>query len=27
MKTFTVEVIIQNKPAARDPEGETIRKD
>ena len=27
MKTFLVEVIIENKPAARDPEGETIYRD
>ncbi|MBD3227347.1 MAG: phosphoribosylformylglycinamidine synthase subunit PurS [Candidatus Lokiarchaeota archaeon] len=27
MTIYTVEVIIQNKPAARDPEGETIQKD
>ncbi|MCX8176218.1 MAG: phosphoribosylformylglycinamidine synthase subunit PurS [Candidatus Bathyarchaeota archaeon] len=27
MKDFIVEVIIENKPAARDPEGETIKKD
>ncbi|MHA1311518.1 MAG: phosphoribosylformylglycinamidine synthase subunit PurS [Candidatus Helarchaeota archaeon] len=27
MKSFIVEVIIENKPAARDPEGETIQKD
>lgn len=27
MKNFTVEVTIQNKPLAQDPEGETIRKD
>ena len=26
-KHYTVEVIIENKPAARDPEGETIYKD
>ncbi len=27
IQTFIVEVIIENKPAARDPEGETIHKD
>jgi phosphoribosylformylglycinamidine synthase PurS subunit len=27
VKTFVVEVIIENKPAARDPEGETISRD
>ncbi len=27
MKSYTVEVTIQNKPLAQDPEGETIRKD
>jgi len=27
MRNFIVEVIIENKPAARDPEGETIKKD
>ncbi|RLI28441.1 MAG: phosphoribosylformylglycinamidine synthase, purS protein [Candidatus Hecatellales archaeon] len=27
MKTYIVEVIIENKPAARDPEGETIHRD
>ncbi|MHA1229787.1 MAG: phosphoribosylformylglycinamidine synthase subunit PurS [Candidatus Helarchaeota archaeon] len=27
MTLYTVEVIIENKPAARDPEGETIQKD
>lgn len=27
MKTYTVEVVIENKPAARDPEGETIHRD
>jgi phosphoribosylformylglycinamidine synthase len=27
MSTYTVEIIIENKPAARDPEGETIWRD
>ncbi|MHC1586053.1 MAG: phosphoribosylformylglycinamidine synthase subunit PurS [Candidatus Hecatellaceae archaeon] len=27
MKSYTVEVVIENKPAARDPEGETIHRD
>ncbi len=27
MPLFEVEVIIENKPAARDPEGETIHRD
>ncbi|MHA1270326.1 MAG: phosphoribosylformylglycinamidine synthase subunit PurS [Candidatus Helarchaeota archaeon] len=27
MPAYIVEVIIENKPAARDPEGETIQKD
>ncbi len=27
MNNYTLEVIIENKPAARDPEGETILKD
>ncbi|MEM2134525.1 MAG: phosphoribosylformylglycinamidine synthase subunit PurS [Candidatus Jordarchaeaceae archaeon] len=27
MNSYTLEVIIENKPAARDPEGETILKD
>jgi phosphoribosylformylglycinamidine synthase len=27
MKIYTIEVVIENKPAARDPEGETIQKD
>ncbi|WP_309493469.1 phosphoribosylformylglycinamidine synthase subunit PurS [Candidatus Hecatella orcuttiae] len=27
MKNYTVEVVIQNKPVARDPEGETIHRD
>jgi len=27
LKTYIVEVIIENKPAARDPEGETIHRD
>ena len=27
MKSFTIEVTIQNKPLAQDPEGETIRKE
>ena len=27
MKTYKVEVVIENKPAARDPEGETIHRD
>ena len=27
MGTYTVEIIIENKPAARDPEGETIWRD
>lgn len=26
-KIYTVEIVIENKPAARDPEGETIYKD
>lgn len=25
--TYKIEVVIENKPAARDPEGETIRRD
>jgi phosphoribosylformylglycinamidine synthase PurS subunit len=27
MSLFTVEIVIENKPAARDPEGETIWRD
>jgi len=27
MRTFSVEVFIENKPAARDPEGETVCRD
>ncbi|MEM3561631.1 MAG: phosphoribosylformylglycinamidine synthase subunit PurS [Candidatus Freyarchaeota archaeon] len=27
MNSYTLEVIIENKPAARDPEGETILRD
>ncbi len=27
MPTYLVEVVIENKPAARDPEGETIGRD
>jgi phosphoribosylformylglycinamidine synthase len=27
MPLFTVEIVIENKPAARDPEGETIWRD
>ena len=27
MTIYTVEVVIENKPAARDPEGEIIQKD
>lgn len=27
MNTYTVEITIQNKPLAQDPEGETIQKD
>lgn len=27
MDTYTVEIVIENKPAARDPEGATIQKD
>jgi len=27
VRTFSVEVFIENKPVARDPEGETIRRD
>ena len=27
MKKYTIEVIIENKPAARDPEAETIQRD
>ncbi|MFH1328394.1 MAG: phosphoribosylformylglycinamidine synthase subunit PurS [Candidatus Bathyarchaeota archaeon] len=27
MNTYTVDVVIENKPAARDPEGETISRD
>lgn len=27
MKTYVVEVVIENKPAARDPEGEAIWRD
>ena len=25
--TYTVEIVIENKPTARDPEGETVRRD
>jgi phosphoribosylformylglycinamidine synthase len=27
VKAYTVEIVIENKPAARDPEGETIHRD
>lgn len=27
MKTYVVEIVIENKPTARDPEGETICRD
>ncbi len=27
MTEFTVEIVIENKPAARDPEGQTVQKD
>jgi phosphoribosylformylglycinamidine synthase PurS subunit len=27
MNNYVLEIVIENKPAARDPEGETIRKD
>jgi len=27
METYTVEIVIENKPAARDPEGEAIWRD
>ncbi|MHA1265803.1 MAG: phosphoribosylformylglycinamidine synthase subunit PurS [Candidatus Helarchaeota archaeon] len=27
MPEFTVEIVIENKPAARDPEGQTVQKD
>ncbi len=26
-KTYTIELIIENKPAAKDPEGEVIKRD
>ena len=27
MTEYTVEIVIENKPAARDPEGQTVQKD
>ncbi len=27
MPEYTVEIVIENKPAARDPEGQTVQKD
>ena len=27
MTEYTIEIVIENKPAARDPEGQTVQKD